>query len=780
MLNTKRNRPLLLVLTVLLLLGAFTGCGGTKSAADSDGAGSSGVGNKEPMSPSGDIADTVSDTAAGPVYYTLPDKIKQVVSLCTGADGVIYFAAYLEEAKNPDAPADEAADVYTKLFKINIDGTGLTELEGYTAPVAEGKKNEKMYLSCICTDNEGNLLVVEFNVSDAKEDPYILLRRLDLNGAELSKTDITELYKSAAYIYISDIETDAAGNIYLSDFYSGVQVFDSSCSELFNLPLADANVFMSGIARTAEGDIACLVYENNKFTFKVVNAGAKSWSAQYTVSMALDIYPAAGGYDLMYNDNSSLCGFSFKKSESVKCFSFSDYTKGMNLTKLAALAEKTVICALDSGYGTKTELAILPLTPPPVDTEKTVLRLAGFGLGGFINDAVSAFNSSNAEYRIEAVDYLEYNTDTDPEGGFKKLDADIISDNMPDLIVLNPRVVQKKYAAKGLFEDLYPYLDKDASLGGREAILPDILRICDTDGKLYQLPPGFWIYTAAGLKSKLGDIGSLTFEEMEGLTEKYPDAKQVFPNMTSEDMLRILLFNMDKFVDWENARCDFNNESFIRMLEFAGRYPVKLPETGASDNEKQVKDGKALLTVVPINSFYMFELYETMFEDEMEIVGFPSDSGNGSMLFLVNSLSISSRSRYKDAAWSFVSSVLSEAMQTKDSLVSFPVNKAAFDAMAKEATEKQTTTDENGEEVEVSKGTVGSGDTQVPMYAVPKSYVEAVKEIIGGINSTMQMDQVILNIINEEAAPYFSGQVSAEKAAEVIQSRVQIYISEQQ
>jgi hypothetical protein len=68
MLNTKENRPLLLVLTVLLLLGAFTGCGGTKSAADCDGGRqSSGVGNKEPMSPSGDIADYCAvNTAAGP------------------------------------------------------------------------------------------------------------------------------------------------------------------------------------------------------------------------------------------------------------------------------------------------------------------------------------------------------------------------------------------------------------------------------------------------------------------------------------------------------------------------------------------------------------------------------------------------------------------------------------------------------------------------------------------------------------------------------------------
>jgi hypothetical protein len=55
--------------------------------------------------------------------------------------------------------------------------------------------------------------------------------------------------------------------------------------------------------------------------------------------------------------------------------------------------------------------------------------------------------------------------------------------------------------------------------------------------------------------------------------------------MTSEDMLRILLFNMDKFVDWENARCDFKNESFIRMLEFAGRYRSSCPKR-SFDNEK--------------------------------------------------------------------------------------------------------------------------------------------------------------------------------------------------
>ena len=36
----------------------------------------------------------------------------------------------------------------------------------------------------------------------------------------------------------------------------------------------------------------------------------------------------------------------------------------------------------------------------------------------------------------------------------------------------------------------------------------------------------------------------------------------------------------------------------------------------------------------------------------------------------------------------------------------------------------------------------------------------------------------IYSIISEEAAPYFAGQKSAEEVAKIIQSRIQIYVSE--
>lgn len=36
----------------------------------------------------------------------------------------------------------------------------------------------------------------------------------------------------------------------------------------------------------------------------------------------------------------------------------------------------------------------------------------------------------------------------------------------------------------------------------------------------------------------------------------------------------------------------------------------------------------------------------------------------------------------------------------------------------------------------------------------------------------------IYSIITEEAAPYFAGQKSAEETAKIIQSRVEIYVSE--
>ena len=57
---------------------------------------------------------------------------------------------------------------------------------------------------------------------------------------------------------------------------------------------------------------------------------------------------------------------------------------------------------------------------------------------------------------------------------------EIMSGNVPDMILTDGLPV-RQYAAKGLLEDLYPYIDADM---GRDALITPVLDADSEDGKL--------------------------------------------------------------------------------------------------------------------------------------------------------------------------------------------------------------------------------------------------------------------------------------------------------
>ena len=57
--------------------------------------------------------------------------------------------------------------------------------------------------------------------------------------------------------------------------------------------------------------------------------------------------------------------------------------------------------------------------------------------------------------------------------------------------------------------------------------------------------------------------------------------------------------------------------------------------------------------------------------------------------------------------------------------------------------------------------------------------VDQVKDLVENTTAVYgAASEEVTNIINEEAAAYFSGQKSAEEVAKIIQSRMQVYLSE--
>lgn len=92
--------------------------------------------------------------------------------------------------------------------------------------------------------------------------------------------------------------------------------------------------------------------------------------------------------------------------------------------------------------------------------KKTELTLACFGLDYNLRSQIVKFNRSSADYRIVVKDYSEYATDDDYNAGLTKLNTEIISGSVPDLIANNMQMPIRQYAAKGLLLRISgPYID---------------------------------------------------------------------------------------------------------------------------------------------------------------------------------------------------------------------------------------------------------------------------------------------------------------------------------
>lgn len=98
----------------------------------------------------------------------------------------------------------------------------------------------------------------------------------------------------------------------------------------------------------------------------------------------------------------------------------------------------------------------------------------------YIKDAAYLFSLDNKTYDIEIIDYGSYGGD-DYIDGLNRLNTDIISGNMPDMLLLNG-MPYESYARKGLFVDLYTMINKDK-------LFPGLLSAMETDGRLYFVSP---------------------------------------------------------------------------------------------------------------------------------------------------------------------------------------------------------------------------------------------------------------------------------------------------
>lgn len=394
--------------------------------------------------------------------------------------------------------------------------------------------------------------------------------------------------------------------------------------------------------------------------------------------------------------------------------------------------------------------------------------------------AVADFNKKSSEYRVELTEYVnEYEDEP-----LVRLNTDITAGNVPDILVVHRAMPVKSYIDKGLFADLYEFIDSDPELK-REDFLDSVFRAYERDGKLCELVPEFYIETVTGKTSLVGDKQGRTAEEFIALAETYPDKKIMNGSTTKSSALDMFVqYSYGSFIDQSTGRCSFDSKEFIALLEFCNRFPFEISEDYFMDEYQFVDEDYDLLNG---NTLFSSEwviadftvirkLERAVYGEPVTFMGFPGAGGNGAVIHPQSEYAIISSSQNKEGAWEFLRYFYSEEYQ--DGIISsnsnFPVRLSSLEILAENAKKGRYNAHER--EYEEPKWNLFGKEITIGVNTDEDN--QRVYDLIGSAVGIMENDVYIYSIIKEESAAYFSGQKSAEETTEIIQNRVSNYIDE--
>ncbi len=804
---------LLLVLAMLLSLAA---CGKTQQG-------------ETPQSSGGSTAAPENVYAAEykPLNIGKYPAASTVSPACYTEDG---FYTVINEKISDEVPEDGAAVTYKgqtgtfewRLYFVGFDGT-VTRLEKY-APLSAMENPEgyadfssNNYVDSVLLNSDGSLVVLEnvyTNYYDGPEgltwddDTYwdylvysddYYLRVLDSEGAELSSAKLQ--LPEDTYVSTYTATPDGQGNILMSSDQKLLAISPEG-TVAYEIPLEN---WVDGFLPLPSGELAVTSYGDNGMVATVLDLEDRRLTDNsYELPRdAWDLIPGSGDYDLYYESGINLFGYKLGAEEPVKLLNLLDCDVDTNsigrLTVLPDGAVAGVLNTWDSNYeNVTTELLTLRQVPSDTLPQKTHLTLAVIGLDYQMQRQIVRFNRNSDTVHIDVRDYSEFDSEeNDYTGGQTKLTTEILAGNLPDLLDLR-NLPYEQLAAKGLLEDLYPFIDNDPELS-REDYFANVLSALEVNGCLYQASPNFYIVTVMGAKSVVGDTPGWNFDQFYAALASMPEGCEPFEYYTTKtDILRnCLSMDMESFVDWTTGQCSFDSPAFVDLLKFADLFLKDFSwedyeYTEEDDLTLRITQGKQMLVQSSLTDIQSIAYDNAYFgsdgsDSAITYIGYPTNSGVGNALGLPSGFAMSARCADKEAAWQFLRVFLTEDYQESIDWY-LPTNRKVFEDKLKEVMTPhyqkdesgEILLDENGEPVRETLTSIGLPDgTVVPIYELSQELGDQVRELAETTTKVYESNEGIFKIVSDEAEAFFQGQKSAEDVAKLIQSKVNIYVNEQ-
>lgn len=398
--------------------------------------------------------------------------------------------------------------------------------------------------------------------------------------------------------------------------------------------------------------------------------------------------------------------------------------------------------------------------------ERSIINVACVENYAEFDAYANEFNLNQSEYSVNLIDYA--GDKGDEFNYINQLHLDIVSGKAPDVIIASNDDAINTLIPKGAFADLYKFLDSDSEVS-RDALLPNILKAMETDGKLYSLTEQFGVRTLGVKQSRLNKQGWTMDELIEYYQTLPEDTVFSYYNNTKQGMFSGLFLDRN-YVDYNHFSCDFTSESFLRFLEFCNLFPDT--DNGTEPEPDCIGNDNVLCAFLHIADFREYGSWKMEnFGDEICFIGYPCEDGNGGYIQSRNRFSVLSSSDNKEGAWEFVRCFFTEKYQNSIYRTGLPVRESSYKLITENSmSDRQlyVLPDGTQEYIQTEEPVLSAEE-----YAYFDNYVRSLNKLTGSSYNTE-----LKSICAEEANSYFSGIASAEKTAETIQSRVTIMLSE--
>ncbi len=643
---------------------------------------------------------------------------------------------------------------------------------GYLTDVPDGKKRAIVGVNAM----DGGYQVLyrtspdeqtfeEWKISDLSYD----MEYYDTNLNLIRMENITDRFNPAPYI--TAWETDDAGYNYIESLGKDNVGSLHCCDPDFKLLGGFiGDTFGTGDVFTdAQGNVYTGQLQMNYFALQLdpETMTAKRIEVDGMPEFRTNVFEGFGEYNFCCSDDDGIYGVNVteNKTDFLLSWTNSDFRPQ---TEVIALEDGSFLLLEYTGDNESDLYRLTARTPEEMEQMECISLASFWADSGMVADLAYRYNRQSDSHRIVVYDYQTEYPDLDYLGLQDQFNEDLLHGIVPDII--DSSSMSMEYLAnKGILEDMNPYFENDAEFHEEDYFM-NFLEASEYKGRLTSVGLNYYVSAAAAKTEHLNGITGLTPETMIQLYDAMPEGMRLTTKRSADDWF---YHNSTKmigyFVDMEKGTCNFENAEFIQFLELCGR---EHSTGGQLEVYPAFREDAALLHFCDLTTLQSYHiLTEGVFGNEaFTLLNVPFCKGGA--IYARSVLSVNHESFYKEQIWDFIKFCLSEEQQMflnqQDSTL--PVNRNAAMAIMQEEMN----------ETDPEKLTWYIADGQIPLSAPTQAEMDAYLTFLEGICSCSNFQRDIILIMCEEADMYFAGDCTAEQAAKNIQSRVSLYLAEQQ